>query len=232
MADKVKGKKSKAPAKKVGSRVKKSEASVETKTVESHLITKKPGRLKLGNDDVKSSETSAAELSNAMRPMPPLEEKFIQHQEASNETPTTGTIVPKTGMSTPFVKSEVEPDLLNVKLSRALMRKLKEQAMDEGISLEEFVTELLAESVVLRAWEIVERKNQMKGGGNSPGNARNPGPSGANNNANRGQRGNKGGGGGGGGGHRGGMNPLRYQSIMEDKATFLEYVRNQERKGR
>lgn len=124
-------------------------------------------------------------------------------------------------------KSDAEPERLQLALSRSLLRKLKEQAADEGISLDEFVSELLAESVVLRAWEIVERKNAMKGnnpmgGGNN--NPRNPNNNNRNNNNNNQQgRGNK--------GHRG-MNHQRYQSIMDDKASFLEYVRNQERNRR
>lgn len=124
-------------------------------------------------------------------------------------------------------KSDAEPERLQLALSRSLLRKLKEQAADEGISLDEFISELLAESVVLRAWEIVERKNAMKGnnsvGGNN-NNPRNPNNNNRNNNNNNQQgRGNK--------GHRG-MNHQRYQSIMDDKASFLEYVRNQERNRR
>lgn len=117
-------------------------------------------------------------------------------------------------------RSEPQTGELTVTLSRALLRKLGEQAREESISLEELVRELLSESVVLRAWEIMERKIQMRGGNTqgSQGNQR---------------------GGGNQGGHRGGhrkghrgMSHGRYQSIMDDKATFLEYVRNQERNRR
>lgn len=127
-------------------------------------------------------------------------------------------------------------DGLRVRLSESLVKKLKEQAADEGISLEEFIAELLAESVVLRAWEIVERKNAMKGhsgqGQGSMGGGQN-----RNYNQNQGNKGNNqrgGGGNQGGGGNKGhrGMSHVRYQSIMDDKATFLEYVRNQEKARR
>ena len=84
--------------------------------------------------------------------------------------------------------------------------------------MEDFVSELLAESVVLRAWEIVERKNQMRSTPSHNINNR----SGNNNN----------GGAGNSRGRKGRMSHGRYQSIMEDKATFLEYVRNQERSRR
>lgn len=133
-------------------------------------------------------------------------------------------------------------DGLRVRLSESLVKKLKEQAADEGISLEEFISELLAESVVLRAWEIVERKNAMKG---PSGQGQGPAGGGRNNNYNNQNQGNKGnnqrGGGGGGSGSGGGnqgnkghrgMSHVRYQSIMDDKATFLEYVRSQEKTRR
>ncbi|MFW7377915.1 MAG: hypothetical protein ACOH5I_03785 [Oligoflexus sp.] len=125
----------------------------------------------------------------------------------------------------PSFGQEQEEDLnLKVKLSRSLLKKIQQQAEDEGLSIEDFVTELLAESVVLRAWEIVERKNQMRNPASaSPNHRSGHSQNNNNNNQNRGPRGNK---------HRGGMSHGRYQSIMDDKATFLEYVRNQERSRR
>lgn len=131
-------------------------------------------------------------------------------------------------------KAPVENDGLHLRLSQSLTKKLKEQAADEGISLEEFVGELLAESVVLRAWEIVERKNAMKGhqpqgpSSNQRPNNNNSNQGGGNRGGPRGQgqgqnQGNK--------GHRG-MSHVRYQTIMDDKATFLEYVRSQEKTTR
>ncbi len=124
---------------------------------------------------------------------------------------------------TPIESNDKQP--LQIKVSAALIRKLTMQAQDEGVSLEEFIGELLAESVVLRAWEIVERKAQMRGG-NASGNQQQAG-----------NRNNQGQGGGrhnhkGGGGNRNTRNHQRYHTLMEDKAAFLEYVRNQERKQR
>lgn len=127
-----------------------------------------------------------------------------------------------------FGQIKADDDLLKLKLSRSLMKKLHQQAEDEGLSIEDFVSELLAESVVLRAWEIVERKNQMRqpSGNSVQSNQRsqNMGNSGSNHGNNSGRGGNR--------RHRGGMSHGRYQSIMDDKATFLEYVRNQERSRR
>ncbi len=124
----------------------------------------------------------------------------------------------------PATAADSQKQPLQIKVSAALLRKLTMQAQDEGVSLDEFIGELLAESVVLRAWEIVERKAQMRGG-----NTANP-----QNRGNHQGGGNRHGGGGnkGGGNNRNNRNHQRYHTLMEDKAAFLEYVRNQERKQR
>ncbi len=229
MAEKVKGKKAKTLSKKSGPRIKKPGIDDMDRPIPS-AVSKKMGRTKLSSreKDGKSVEEASAELVASLveAALPPLEQKFISTPEVNHEA--SPLILPKANNS----KTEVESEVLHIKLSRSLIRKIKEQAADEGISMEEFVTELLAEGVVLRAWEIVERKNQMKGSGGGPsmgsrGNGNNVAGSnsGANNNNNNNRGGNR------GKGQRG-MNPMRYQAIMEDKASFLEYVRSQERKGR
>lgn len=130
---------------------------------------------------------------------------------------------------------------LRVKLSRPLLRKLRDTARDEGIDLAGLVAELLAEGVTLRAWEIIERKGAMRG--HTSGGM----PSGPGGHARYGHRnpGNE------RHGHRGGPNDRhgnsRYghaqgnrrqsgqppnNAWMEDKAAFLEYVRNQEKQRR
>ena len=143
------------------------------------------------------------------------------------------------------------PDpVLNLKLSAALHLKLRHQAQDEGISIESLIQEMLAESVVLRAWEIVERKNAMRGTGTSMGQNQ-PHSHG---NTNRGNYGgnqqvngntkhsrphygaNSGQGSYGNSGRHGGYQSQQGRppnnAWMEDKAAFLEYVRNQEKRGR
>lgn len=117
---------------------------------------------------------------------------------------------------------------ISIQVTKKLRKKLVEQAHEEGVSLEEYISEILAESVTLRAWEILERNAGMRSNQNRQ-NAQNPGnsnqQSGGGNRGNRGnQRGNKGGG-------RRGMSHSRYQNIMDDQAAFREYVRNQERKN-
>lgn len=91
---------------------------------------------------------------------------------------------------------------LNLPLSAALLAKLRASAEDEGVSIEQLATELLSESVVLRAWEIIERKAAMR----APSH---------------------------GGNHQGGnRRPVANTNWMEDRASFMEYVRSQERRGR
>ncbi len=129
----------------------------------------------------------------------------------------------------------VDPTV-TVTLSRQLVDRLQRTAQEEGIDMQGLLSELLAEAVTLRAWEIIERKSQMRGGNQGGGNQGNF----------RGGQGGGGGGQGGGGRHRhrgghggggGGGGPRRGQgqggnAWMEDKAQFLEYVRNQEKRRR
>lgn len=134
---------------------------------------------------------------------------------------------------------EPHPDL-SVRVTSALYHKLKEYAREEGITLEALIGELLSEGVTLRAWEIIERKNAMRGGGAHMG-----APMGGNRHGNNGNRmhghnpgGNNRYGHGGGRGPQGlPNNNNRGQrgannAWMEDKAAFLEYVRNQEKRRR
>lgn len=127
---------------------------------------------------------------------------------------------------------------LNLEVSRALRKRLEMSARDEGVSVEDLASELLAEGLVLRAWEIVERKSAMRGGGSPQqihqqqqrqGNVRHGGGHGGNHGGNKQ--------GGGNNKHGGGRMNKRHAAhaaslnLMEDKAAFLEYVRNQERKN-
>lgn len=112
--------------------------------------------------------------------------------------------------------------LVSIRLSNALIRKIRYQAADEGIGVEDFIEELLAESVTLRAWEILEKKSTMRGGNTRQQHQSREQSGGRFNSRSGGRK----------SGNRGGMSQGRYQNIMEDKASFLEYVRNQERNRR
>jgi predicted DNA binding CopG/RHH family protein len=133
------------------------------------------------------------------------------------------------------------PDNLTIRISKALHRKLRDNAREEGVSIDELISELLAEGVVLRAFEIVERKHTMRGGnqqqhrnsqnGNVNGNV-NHGNSQQGNQQHRNQFQH--------GGNRQAQKKLQRQArqhanamdLLQDKAAFLEYVRNQEKKRR
>ena len=114
---------------------------------------------------------------------------------------------------------------ITVNVSNTLKKKLAEVAADEGIDVDELAAELLGEGLVLRAWEIIERKAAMSvgTGGNqigknnayqSKGGYKNQG------NFKRGKKGNN------------GNKKNNYNRIMDDNANFLEYVRNQESRNR
>ena len=134
---------------------------------------------------------------------------------------------------------------LNLKLSTSLRKKLIEKAALEGLSVDAFAAELISEGLVLRAWEIMEKKTAMKtnmGNSNfarqprytpkSNGNYRkynysNSSPKQNSDSGNHSVNGNV-----QGQGHRNYAQNNSYTQLMEDSASFLEYVRNQERHQR
>lgn len=136
------------------------------------------------------------------------------------------------------------PENLTIRISKALHRKIRDSAREEGVTIDEMISEMLAEGVVLRAWEIVERKHTMRGGNNNQGNFNRPqqngnvngnvshgnSQQGSQQNRNQFQQ----------GGNRHAQKKLQRQArqhanamdLLQDKAAFLEYVRNQEKKRR
>ena len=140
-----------------------------------------------------------------------------QGQQAAPEEPAT-----------PSTLSNSKPESdhqIRLKVSESLYQRVKFQAEDEGISINEFLIELISEGVVLRAWEILEKKATMRGATNSHQsfNGSGNGNHRHGNNHHRRNFNNQ------NNHRRGGLNNQRYQNIMEDKASFLEYVRNQEK---
>jgi hypothetical protein len=122
--------------------------------------------------------------------------------------------------------SSENPNQICVNLSKTLISKIKSQADTEGLSLSDFVEELLTESVVMRAYEIAERRAAQKTDGASGGN--NPQFNQRGNGGFRGQGNNQNQRQGGNGSKFNKRNHQKYQHVMEDNASFLEYVRNQE----
>ena len=169
--------------------------------------------------------------------------KKTTKKKASKKTSTTAAKKTKTtkkvaAKKTPTPKEEKQPSkveapkkdmsdqFLHLKVSKTLKDKLIQKAKSEGVSLEDFAGELLAEGLVLRAWEIMERKSAMSSGSGN-GNSHNNNKNHNNNNKNRYNNRHK----------RNNNNNRRFNNnnngnfngnTMDDKANFMEYLRNQE----
>ena len=104
---------------------------------------------------------------------------------------------------------------IQLRVSQSLHRKIKQKAADEGVPVHELLGELIAEGLVLRAWEIMERKVAMRSSSSHSykGNNRYE-QRGGRKNFNKGNRSEK------------------NAHLLEDRAAFVEYVRNQEKGGR
>ena len=120
-----------------------------------------------------------------------------------------------------------EKKKLEVNVSLSLKQKLREKANEEGVTIDDFIGELLAEGLALRAWEIIERKSMMRHNPPSYSSPRQGGHRQRNQNANAhqfsyGYKNN----------HQNNHNNRgnRYSNIMEDNANFIDYVRKQEKK--
>jgi hypothetical protein len=131
---------------------------------------------------------------------------------------------------------------VTLSLGKTLIRKLTDIARDEGITPHELAAELIAEGVVLRAWEIVEKKATMRGGSSNNQNFNRPGnnPNGNQAHGNQGSHSNNNQRQPFQGGNKMAHKKLQRQArqhanamdLMSDKAAFIEYVRNQEKKRR
>ena len=191
-------------------------------------------------DQNDSQPTEEGSMSN--------QEDFASPNEIRNEIHHEADFAP--GNSGEPAETESGMSSLSLKVSRALKKRLEMSARDEGVTVQDLASELLAEGLVLRAWEIVERKSAMRSGAGPAagstqqhqqhqrqGNVR-QGHSGGGSSPNRHGGGgsnssapNRHGGGGGGRMNKRHANHAASLNVMEDKAAFLEYVRNQERKN-
>ncbi|MDE3270319.1 MAG: hypothetical protein OYH77_08585 [Pseudomonadota bacterium] len=109
---------------------------------------------------------------------------------------------------------EDQEHVLQLRVSQSLHRKIKKKAADECVSVQELLGELIAEGLVLRAWEIMERKTAMR---SAPSHSY----KGSNRYESR-----------GGGRKSYGKGSRSDKHILDDRAAFVEYVRNQEKGGR
>ena len=126
--------------------------------------------------------------------------------------------------------SEEDTNVLTVNLTASLIRKINLKAQQEGVTVNDLVSELLAEGVVLRAWEIMERKSAMKTGQSQNSNYNSNSNRSSNRSNQRSSQGGRGRASGNSGGGR--RNNNKFKNIMDDNASFIEYVRSQEKKGR
>ncbi len=110
---------------------------------------------------------------------------------------------------------------LTLKMSQALKKRLIEKSHDEGISVEAFAAELLTEGLISRIWELRDKRpGPQQGHQGHQGHYQ-----GSNQRHNDRQ-------------HHGNKPPHRrggrdqYFNIMDDKASFIDYVRNLDKKKR
>ncbi len=157
-----------------------------------------------------------------MNPESPRDESYPDDDEnqAGNNRPDTNN------QDAPLEKAAME---LKIPLSQSLLTRFKAMAEDEGIGMMELGVELIAEGLTKRAWDTQGQNRPQPGSSqgqqqqqrshqppnkfnnNRPNNNPNNNNNRNQNNANRAQR---------------------NSNIMQDKAAFLEYVRNQEKRRR
>lgn len=144
------------------------------------------------------------------------------------------------------VESHASSSKMELKLSKSLSQQLLAKSSNEGVSPEELALELISEGLVLRAWEIMERKAtlQKAPATNSNSNGRTQSGNRPNYTGNRGYKkeasGNRGRSGRQNHSHNGGGNRRgngsangsgNFQNVLDDRAAFLQYVRDQEKNG-
>lgn len=150
------------------------------------------------------------------------EEQLVNKSQDKDATPE------KTNEN-PSTDNKANSQLLELKLSQTLHKKLIAKSQAEGITVHDLASELLAEGLVLRAWEIMERKSTMR----TPNSNASGNPQFGRNNSRynfrngKGQnRDNQ------SGGNSGNNRRQNYGNVLEDTANFMEYVRGQEKKKR
>lgn len=160
---------------------------------------------------------------------------FSQTEENGAFEETSNNSLNKDSLSCEEEKtSSTKEGKLDLTVSLSLYRKLHNKAKAEGISLGDLASELLAEGLVLRAWEIMERKSAMKVGSSVPAANARPGRqnynrnnSNSNSNSNNHSRGRY----RSTGSQAQGKRPKFSSQDMGDNANFIEYVRSQEKKN-
>ena len=162
---------------------------------------------------VEKSPKSKKKLSSA-KPKKAAKPQAEQVPTVKEETMQTNSVV-EPAKVTPVAQPESDEATLKITVSRSFASKLKRTAQEEGLSLDDLATELLTEGLVIRSWEIVERKLTMRGETGNQNNNQNRG----NNNFRRNNHHKHGG--------QGGKRPGFNNNVLDDRASFIDYVRNQ-----
>ena len=159
-------------------------------------------------EEKKETKTTKARASKKAKKKASSDEQEV----ALEEEP----VVQKSATMSLEERRRAEAKAFKVTVSFSLYKKLLSQAEEEGISLDEYVGEILTEGCVVRAWEINalnvnntaynnNNKSNFRPQGQRPGGFRN----------NKGKK---------SGSH------ITYEDIMNDKASFLEYVRRKDKR--
>lgn len=201
-----------------------SSSKKKTKKTASKKTSKKATAKKSASSEVEPADTEIKRAGASS----------AQENSAQEKTPEQKTPIALDLKSTAKLLNK-DPNYLTLKLSSALKSRLAYKAESEGLSISDFCEELLAEGIVLRAWEIMERKatlkqdNQGQGGNNrshSYGNNHKGNNNHFKNNKNQGNNNRR--------SHNNNNRSKQAQNfnnkMMDDKATFMEYLRKQESK--
>ena len=120
---------------------------------------------------------------------------------------------------------------LKLPLSQSLLSRLKAMSEDEGIAMTELAIEMIAEGLTKRVWDNQgQSRSQPSSNQGSQQQQRSHSPQNKFNNSNSSNNNNR-----SNPNNRNQSNVNRAQrnsNIMQDKAAFLEYVRNQEKRRR
>jgi hypothetical protein len=192
------------------------------------MTTKHTPRTKTSADPTPSTQHPAAGAVGNHRPLPAPERGAAPHRSRSRHArpgsgppaATAPSAVEAAALS-PAVLAGTAAGTLAVPVSAALRRQLDAQAQEDGISSGQLAAELLAEGLVLRAWDLQGRPN---GRAPVPGQQTASQASGAPGRGPRRHRQD----------NRGDRQraPRAAATDMDDQATFLAYVRQQERQRR
>ena len=158
-------------------------------------------------EEKKETKTTKTKVSKKAKKKTGIEEVETTSEEEPQVQKTVGMSLEE--------RRRVEAKSFKVTVSFSLYKKLLSQAEEEGISLDEYVGEILTEGCVVRAWEINALNVNNNAYNNNKGNFRPQGPRPGNFRNNKGKK---------SGSH------ITYEDIMNDKASFLEYVRRKDKR--